>query len=200
VDSTGLSSGRRIEIAIENLFHALRDGGILVIAVVLLFLANLRAAFITLTAIPLPLLAAVLTLQAFGATINTMTLGGMAIAIGALVDDAVIDVENVFRRLRENALLCAAPRPATPAAISASPNPCPFAGTGPGCGSSTWTPSRTSCRPGPPYRRTSTDGQSPGTTGNISEMPDDGKASAVATVSLAPRALRHVGLQLGRER
>ena len=69
----------------------------------LLFLANLRAAAITLTAIPLSLAAAVLALRAFDATINTMTLGGMAIAIGALVDDAIIDVENVVRRLRENA-------------------------------------------------------------------------------------------------
>jgi Cu/Ag efflux pump CusA len=94
-----------IEVAVANVFHALRDGGILVVAIVLLFLANLRAAFITLTAIPLSLLSAVLVLKAFDATINTMTLGGMAIAIGALVDDAVIDVENVFRRLRENAAL-----------------------------------------------------------------------------------------------
>src|SRR5439155_26880936 len=68
-----------------------------------LFLANLRAAAITLTAMPLPLAAAILVLRGFGATINTMTLGGMAIAIGALVDDAIIDVENVVRRLRENA-------------------------------------------------------------------------------------------------
>ena len=68
----------------------------------LLFLANLRAAAITLTAMPLSLAAAILVLRAFGATINTMTLGGMAIAIGALVDDAIIDVENVVRRLREN--------------------------------------------------------------------------------------------------
>ena len=72
-------------------------------SIVLLFLANLRAAAITLTAMPLSLAAAVLVLRAFGATINTMTLGGMAIAIGALVDDAIIDVENVVRRLRENA-------------------------------------------------------------------------------------------------
>lgn len=92
-----------IEIAIRNVSHALRDGGILVIVIVLLFLANLRAGIITLTAIPLSLVAAVLTLRAFGAEINTMTLGGMAIAIGALVDDAIIVVENVFRRLRENA-------------------------------------------------------------------------------------------------
>src|SRR6266581_1779716 len=91
-----------IEVAVDNVVKALRDGGILVIIVVLLFLANLRAAAITLTAMPLSLAAAILVLRAFGATINTMTLGGMAIAIGALVDDAIIDVENVVRRLREN--------------------------------------------------------------------------------------------------
>ena len=91
-----------IEIAVDNVVAALRDGGILVVVVVLLFLANLRAAAITLTAMPLSLAAAVLALRAFGVGINTMTLGGMAIAIGALVDDAIIDVENVVRRLREN--------------------------------------------------------------------------------------------------
>jgi CzcA family heavy metal efflux pump len=91
-----------IEVAVDNVVKALRDGGLLVILVVLLFLANLRAATITLTAMPLSLAAAFLVLRAFGATINTMTLGGMAIAIGALVDDAIIDVENVVRRLREN--------------------------------------------------------------------------------------------------
>jgi CzcA family heavy metal efflux pump len=91
-----------IEIAVDNVIAALRDGGLLVVVVVLAFLANLRAAAITLTAIPLSLAAAVLALRAFGASINTMTLGGMAIAIGALVDDAIIDVENVVRRLREN--------------------------------------------------------------------------------------------------
>jgi CzcA family heavy metal efflux pump len=92
-----------IEVAVANVVKALRDGGLLVVVIVLCFLANLRAAAITLTAIPLSLAAAVLVLRAFGATINTMTLGGMAIAIGALVDDAIIDVENVVRRLRENA-------------------------------------------------------------------------------------------------
>ena len=91
-----------IEVAVENVVKALRDGGILVIIVVLVFLANMRAAAITLTAMPLSLAAAILMLRAFGASINTMTLGGMAIAIGALVDDAIIDVENVVRRLREN--------------------------------------------------------------------------------------------------
>ena len=91
-----------IDVAIDNVLAALRDGGVLVVFVVLLFLANLRAASITLLAMPLSLAAAVLVLRGFDATINTMTLGGMAIAIGALVDDAIIDVENVVRRLREN--------------------------------------------------------------------------------------------------
>jgi Cu/Ag efflux pump CusA len=91
-----------IEVAVDNVVKALRDGGLLLVVVVIVFLANLRAAGITLTAMPLSLAAAVLVLRAFGASINTMTLGGMAIAIGALVDDAIIDVENVVRRLREN--------------------------------------------------------------------------------------------------
>ena len=94
-----------IDVAVKNVFTALGEGVLLVIVVVLVFLANGRATLITITAIPLSLVAAVLTLKAFGATINTMTLGGMAIAIGALVDDAVIDVENVVRRLRENVTL-----------------------------------------------------------------------------------------------
>ena len=92
-----------IETAIDNLTRALRDGGILVVMIVFLFLANFRAASITLVAMPLSLLAAVLAMKLTGATINSMTLGGMAIAVGAIVDDAIIDVENVFRRLRENA-------------------------------------------------------------------------------------------------
>jgi CzcA family heavy metal efflux pump len=91
-----------IQVAVDNVITALRDGGILVIVIVLMFLANLRAAAITLTAMPLSLAAAILALRAFDASINTMTLGGMAISIGALVDDAIIDVENVVRRLREN--------------------------------------------------------------------------------------------------
>ncbi|MHB8899137.1 MAG: efflux RND transporter permease subunit, partial [Thermoguttaceae bacterium] len=70
--------------------------------IVLLFLGNLRASLITLLAIPLSLLTTMIVLKSMGASINTMTLGGMAIAIGALVDDAIVDVENVFRRLREN--------------------------------------------------------------------------------------------------
>jgi CzcA family heavy metal efflux pump len=93
-----------IENAMDNLTRALRDGSVLVVAIVFLFLANIRASSITLLAMPLSLLAAVLALKVTGATVNSMTLGGMAIAVGAIVDDAIIDVENVFRRLRENML------------------------------------------------------------------------------------------------
>src|SRR5437899_3585324 len=92
-----------IERALGNLERALRDGAILVVIVVLLFLVNIRAAAITLLAIPLSLVTAIMTMNYFGFTINTMSLGGLAIAIGELVDDAIIDVENVVRRLRENA-------------------------------------------------------------------------------------------------
>ena len=92
-----------IEVAIANLEQALSYGGLLVVAVVIIFLANARASAITLFAIPFSLIAAFLGLKALGLTINGMTLGGLAIAIGELVDDAVIDVENVFRRLRQNA-------------------------------------------------------------------------------------------------
>ncbi|MEK7754504.1 MAG: efflux RND transporter permease subunit, partial [Acidobacteriota bacterium] len=93
-----------IEIAVGNLLKALRDGSVLVVLVVVLFLANMRASVITILAIPLSLAAALWGMKATGLTINTMSLGGLAIAIGALVDDAIIDVENVFRRLRENSL------------------------------------------------------------------------------------------------
>ncbi len=92
-----------IENSVHNTVLALRDGGIMVILVVLLFLASVRAGVITILAIPMSLVTAILTLKAFGASINTMTLGGMAIAIGALVDDAIVNVENVVRRLRHNA-------------------------------------------------------------------------------------------------
>jgi len=94
-----------IEHSIHNTAAALIEGGLMVLLVVVLFLASLRASVITLLAIPMSLVTAVLALRFSGASINTMTLGGMAIAIGALVDDAIIDVENVVRRLRENRAL-----------------------------------------------------------------------------------------------
>lgn len=94
-----------IQVSIKNTITALTEGGIMVILVVFLFLASFRASIITLLAIPLSLVTAILTLKVFGASINTMTLGGMAIAIGMLVDDAIIEVENIVRRLRENASL-----------------------------------------------------------------------------------------------
>jgi CzcA family heavy metal efflux pump len=91
-----------IEVSIANLRTALIEGAVLVIAIVFAFLLSARATAITLLAIPLSLLAAVLSMKALGVSINTMTLGGMAIALGALVDDAIIVVENIVRRLREN--------------------------------------------------------------------------------------------------
>ena len=91
-----------IETSVDNVVEALRDGAILVVLILFLFLWNFRTTFISVLAIPLSLVVAIFALKGLGITINTMTLGGMAIAIGALVDDAVIDVENVFRRLREN--------------------------------------------------------------------------------------------------
>ncbi|HAW82255.1 MAG TPA: CusA/CzcA family heavy metal efflux RND transporter, partial [Balneola sp.] len=94
-----------IDLAIENVIEALRDGAILVIIILFLFLANFRTTLISLTAIPLALVASIFVLKFFDITINTMTLGGMAIAIGVIVDDAIIDVENVFKRLRENSKL-----------------------------------------------------------------------------------------------
>jgi CzcA family heavy metal efflux pump len=91
-----------ISIAMRNLSAALRDGAILVIAIMFVFLYSARATLIALVAIPLSLLVAVLAITRLGGTLNTMTLGGMAIALGALVDDAIIVVENVVKRLREN--------------------------------------------------------------------------------------------------
>lgn len=99
-----------IGTSVRNATTALLEGAVVVVLIVIAFLASGRASLITLIALPLSLLTAILVLSAFGGTINTMTLGGMAIAIGALVDDAIIDVENVVRRLRENGLLPAEKR------------------------------------------------------------------------------------------
>ena len=109
-DETIFRQADFIEAAVQNLVEALREGGLVVVLVVVLFLGNFRASLITLLAIPLSLIAAVWSLQAAGLTINAMSLGGLAIAIGALVDDAIIDVENVFRRLRQNSQKPAADR------------------------------------------------------------------------------------------
>jgi Cu/Ag efflux pump CusA len=94
-----------IQTSIRNINHSLLLGAILVTVVLFAFLFNIRTAFISLTAIPLSLLLAVAGLQWRGITLNTLTLGGLAIAIGEVVDDAIIDVENIFRRLRENRAL-----------------------------------------------------------------------------------------------
>ncbi|MBY0230335.1 MAG: efflux RND transporter permease subunit, partial [Gemmataceae bacterium] len=91
-----------IQAAIDNVIEAIRDGTLWVVLILFLFLANLRTSFITLTAIPLSILITALVFNWFGITINTMTLGGIAVAIGELVDDAVVDIENIFRRLKEN--------------------------------------------------------------------------------------------------
>lgn len=94
-----------IAVSVENLLDALRDGAILVVLILYMFLMSGRATLITLLAIPLSMIAAILAMKAMGATINTMTLGGLAIALGALVDDAIIVVENTVRRMRENSRL-----------------------------------------------------------------------------------------------
>lgn len=108
-----------ISQSIDNVEQALRDGAVLVAIVLLLFLANGRTTLISLTAIPLSLLATLLLFRYFDLSINTMTLGGLAIALGELVDDAVVDVENVLRRLKENSQR-AVPLPALQVIANAS--------------------------------------------------------------------------------
>lgn len=93
---------RFIDNSINNVQKSLYEGGIFVIIVLIIFLMNARTTVISLVTIPLSLVCAILALKFMGLTINTMSLGGMAIAIGSLVDDAIVDVENVFKRLREN--------------------------------------------------------------------------------------------------
>jgi CzcA family heavy metal efflux pump len=93
-----------IDHAIGNLKEAFRDGAIMVAIVLFLFLLNFRTTFITLMAMPMSFAIALLTFHRFGVSVNSMTLGGLAVAIGMVVDDAIVDVENVFRRLRENAV------------------------------------------------------------------------------------------------
>ena len=91
-----------INTSIRNVLRVILEGGFYVTIILILFLQNVRTTIISLTAIPLSLLLSVIVLKVFGMTFNTMSLGGMAIAIGSLVDDAIIDVENVYKRLREN--------------------------------------------------------------------------------------------------
>jgi len=99
-----------IDSSIDNIKKALLEGALFVVLVLFLFLMNVRTTLISLVTIPLALLISILTLRVMGLTLNTMSIGGMAIAIGSLVDDAIVDVENVFKRLRENRRLPAAER------------------------------------------------------------------------------------------
>ncbi|MEE4176393.1 MAG: efflux RND transporter permease subunit [Bacteroides sp.] len=102
IDTSIFRQADFIEQSVKNVQNALLEGAVFVIVILFLFLGSFRTTIISLLAIPLSLLGAVLVLNALGLSINTMSLGGMAIAIGSLVDDAIIDVENVYKRLREN--------------------------------------------------------------------------------------------------
>lgn len=108
-----------IQVSIHSILMAILEGTFFILVVLFLFLDNWRTGFISMVAIPLSLLAAILVLQLSGATLNVMTLGGLAVAIGELVDDAIIDVENVYRRLRENRLK-PSPEPALAVVFKAS--------------------------------------------------------------------------------
>lgn len=108
-----------IENALANVSHALALGGLFVAIVLLLFLRDWRTALISFMSIPLSLLSALMVLHHFGVTLNTMTLGGLAVAVGVVVDDAIIDVENILRRLRENSAM-KAPRTAVAVILEAS--------------------------------------------------------------------------------
>ena len=98
-----------IAAAINNVEEAIRDGVVWVIVVLFIFLWNFRTSVITLTAIPLSIIITALVFRYFGISINTMTLGGLAVAIGELVDDSIVDIENIYRRLKENRLRSGTP-------------------------------------------------------------------------------------------
>ncbi|MCC7275339.1 MAG: efflux RND transporter permease subunit, partial [Alphaproteobacteria bacterium] len=119
IDNYLFKQSHFIETSISNLKSVLIDAVIVVSAILFLFLLNVRTTLISLTAIPISILITVIVFELLGMSINTMTIGGIAIAIGELVDDAVVDVENIFRRLRENRLL-PDPRPVLEVVVDAS--------------------------------------------------------------------------------